>query len=59
MQQYAPETVNLLTDLQRLVAKHQDAPHRMNDVVHGDFQHAARITLETHASLRPDASTAA
>jgi hypothetical protein len=40
LQQYAPATAGLLSDLQRLVAIHRDAPHRMHDIVHGDFQHA-------------------
>jgi hypothetical protein len=38
--QYTPATANLLSELQQLVATHQDAPHRKYDIVHGDFQHA-------------------
>ncbi len=40
LQQYAPATANLLSELQHLVATHQDATHRTHDVVHRDFQHA-------------------
>jgi aminoglycoside phosphotransferase (APT) family kinase protein len=37
----------MLTDLQQLVSAHQDTPHRRNDVVHGDFQHA-NILVHDH-----------
>jgi len=40
LEQYSPRTATLLSDLQRLVSAHLDTPHRMNDVVHWDFQHA-------------------
>jgi len=40
LQQHSPETAELLKALQALVRAHQDEPHRTNDIVHGDFQHA-------------------
>lgn len=40
LQEHSRETAQLLQELQRLVATHQDAPHRTNDIVHGGFQHA-------------------
>jgi hypothetical protein len=40
LQQHSPDTAELLQTLQALVRTHQDEPHRTNDIVHGDFQHA-------------------
>lgn len=40
LQHYSQSTANLLQELQRLVSTHQNEPHRTNDIVHGDFQHA-------------------
>lgn len=40
LQHYADHTSHLLTELQRRVAINRDEPHRTNDIVHGDFQHA-------------------
>jgi hypothetical protein len=40
LQQHSPDTAELLQRLQALVRAHQDEPHRSNDIVHGDFQHA-------------------
>jgi Ser/Thr protein kinase RdoA (MazF antagonist) len=40
LQQHAQRTRQLLTELQRLVALNREEPHRSNDIVHGDFQHA-------------------
>ena len=39
LQHHSRETADLLQTLQVLVTKHRDAPHRTNDIVHGDFQH--------------------
>ncbi len=47
LQQYSPVTVTMLSDLQRLVSAHRDTPHRRNDMVHGDFQHA-NILVHDH-----------
>lgn len=40
LQQESQRTADLLQTLQALVMAHQDEPHRTNDIVHGDFQHA-------------------
>lgn len=40
LQQESQRTADLLQTLQALVMAHQDEPHRRNDIVHGDFQHA-------------------
>lgn len=40
LQQHSQDTADLLRALQTLVAANQDAPHRANDIVHGDFAHA-------------------
>jgi hypothetical protein len=40
LQHHTQRTAHLLTELQRLVAINRDEPHRANDLVHGDFQHA-------------------
>ncbi|HEY1350133.1 MAG TPA: phosphotransferase [Ktedonobacteraceae bacterium] len=40
LQQHTSRTRRLLTELQRLVALNRQEPHRSNDIVHGDFQHA-------------------
>jgi hypothetical protein len=40
LQQHSPETAEILQTLQDLVRTYQDEPHRTNDIVHGDFQHA-------------------
>jgi hypothetical protein len=40
LQQESQRTADLLQNLQALVRAHQDEPHRMNDIVHGDFQHS-------------------
>jgi hypothetical protein len=38
LQQYSPETIELLRQLQRLVLKHREETTETNDVVHFDFQ---------------------
>lgn len=38
LQQHSQETAALLRKLQALVVAYQDAPHRIEDIVHGDFQ---------------------
>jgi hypothetical protein len=40
LQRHSTDTAELLQTLQTLVREHQDEPHRTNDIVHGDFQHA-------------------
>lgn len=40
LRQYSRATADLLQELQRLVSTHQNEPHRTNDIVHVDFQHA-------------------
>ncbi len=38
LQQHSRETAYLLEELKRVVSAHQHEPHRMKDIVHGDFQ---------------------
>lgn len=40
LQHHSRRTASLLEELQRLVLLNRDEPHRTNDIVHGDFQHA-------------------
>lgn len=37
LQQHSSETADLLRSLQTLVSTYRDAPHRVRDIVHGDF----------------------
>lgn len=40
LEHHSQETTALLHSLQALVLEHRDAPHRTDDIVHGDFQQA-------------------
>ncbi len=40
LQHYSSTTACLLSELQSLVARHRDTPHRMHDLVHNDFNPA-------------------
>ncbi|HEU5384113.1 MAG TPA: aminoglycoside phosphotransferase family protein [Ktedonobacteraceae bacterium] len=48
--QHSPDTAELLQALQALVMAHQDEPHRSNDIVHRDFQHANILIEENQIS---------
>ncbi|MFL5704022.1 MAG: phosphotransferase family protein [Ktedonobacteraceae bacterium] len=50
LQQHSRGTADLLQTLQSLVTAHQDEPHRTNDIVHGDFQHANILMQDEQVS---------
>lgn len=50
LQQHSRDTADLLQTLQALVMAHQDEPHRTDDIVHGDFQHANILTQDEQIS---------
>ncbi len=50
LQEHSPQSAKLLHVLQKIVVTHQRVPHRTNDVVHGDFQHANILVHEGQIS---------
>lgn len=50
LQEHSPQSAKLLHVLQQIVVTNQHVPHRTNDVVHGDFQHANVLIYEGQVS---------